>query len=1135
MYKRISTLIFLSIALGIGTPALAQVVTGTIVGSVTDSTGAAVAGAKVTVKNVERNIVQAEVTTDTSGQYVAPYLPVGHYEVSAEMAKFKKAIASNITLNVDDKLTINLTLEVGAATESIFVRADALQVDLQSATASGLVSDIEVKELPLNARNYEQLVTLMPGVSYSSGSDTLYIGNSLPSGTTNVVPFSFNGLRNSANNWTIDGADNVDRGSNQTVLNYPSVDSIQEFKVLRGQYNAEFGRGSAGQIIVITKSGGNSFHGGAYEFFRNDVLQANSFFNNANGIARPPLRWNDFGYTIGGPAYIPKVYNGRNKTFFFYSQEVRRVITYGTVNALVPASAMKSGTFAHSVCTAFSSTGTCSATGTQIASISPVAAQYIQDIWSKIPGPNSGTSTLFVPLRNVFDANQQLVRIDHVFGPRFSIFGRYLHDGIPTVEPGGLFTGAALPGVSTTSTNSPGKNLVLHTLFTFSPRLINEAGFQYSYGAIISRPVGLDASTNSPDIRPTLPFPVTLGRVPAVTVSGISSITGFGPYNDYNRDYNAFSNQTWIRGSHTFKFGLSYHHYQKTENAAGNNVGTFSVTTAGQPTTTGATTAERGWANFLLGRVATFTQSSLDITPDIRTSQVELYAQDDYRVRRNLTLTLGVRYSAFREPTDDRRFLTNFVPSLYDAAKAPAIDSSGNICTVAPCAGGAVPNPNYNPLNGIAVNGSSSPFGAKVSNEDNRNFAPRIGFAWDPFNTGKTSVRGGYGIFYDATLFGVVEQNIFQNPPFVQSTTIVNTSLDNPAAGTPRISALPGALRATPSPYHSPYVQEWDLDIQRELGSGFLVDVGYYGSKSTHLIGIADINQPPVGAYVNAGLSTVVGGTNITVGSGGVQNENLLNLIRPYKGYGPINAIQSRYNANYNGLQTSLQKRFQRNSLVGVYYTYSKALTDNQTDRSTPPQNVYNINAEYGPLQQDRTHILTADIVYALPWLADQQGLKGRFLGGWQTSGILSVASGLPLTVGTFNPFDPAGQGVQLSSSAASIRPDQISNPNSGAPHTVSQWFNTAAFADVPGTQVRPGSEPRGTVRGPGYQIWNFALQKYIKVHESANFQFRAEAFNVFNHTNFFGVGTTLGAATYGKITSTRDPRVLQLGLKFNF
>jgi len=324
------------------------------------------------------------------------------------------------------------------------------------------------------------------------------------------------------------------------------------------------------------------------------------------------------------------------------------------------------------------------------------------------------------------------------------------------------------------------------------------------------------------------------------------------------------------------------------------------------------------------------------------------------------------------------------------------------------------------------------------------------------------------------------------------------------------------------------------LDVQHEFRDGWIADISYVGNHGTHLLGEEDLNMPMPGAYVAAGLSTTNAAGNIFPGTAGVQNENLLNIIRPFKGYGPITAIESRFNSNYNALQSELQKRF-GSSMLKLDYTYSKALTDNQTDRSTAPQDPYNIRQEYGPLQGDRTHIFSADYVYTLPWLKSQQGLVGHIVGGWQLSGIVSIATGLPLTVTSTQAFDPAGQGVKLSASPASYRPDLIGNPNEGAPHGFTQWFNTAAFANVPAGQARPGTETRGVVRGPGYQRWDVSLAKNIRVTERMGFDFRADAINVFNHTNFQGVDTGLGDTTFGQITSTRDPRVLQLGLKFNF
>ncbi len=1123
--------------------AFAQDTTGSIAGTVFDANGAAVANATVTATNTEKNAVIRIVKTDDRGGYVLSLLPVGHYSVSAEANGFKKAERAGMMVNVHDQLTANFNLEVGTLNETVTVNAGALHVETQTATQGGLVNPTEMHELPLNTRNFVQFVTLMPGVSTSSGVDTFYIGNSLPSGTTATIPFYFDGNRNSTSYWTLDGADNIDRGSDLTLLDYPSVDAIDEFKVLRGQYDPEFGRSAGAQITVVTKSGSSQYHGDAYEFFRNNDLQANNFFNNKTGTARPPLRYNDFGYTFGGPLFIPRIYpKSRSKTYFFFSQELRRVITYGSVTALVPTAALKSGQFTGNVCTAYNASGVCTTFGNSITTIDPVAAAYIKDIWNGISTPNSSGINLVSALRNVFNADQQLLRIDHIFSPKFAIFGRFIHDAVPTVEPGGLFTGDALPNVATTDTNSPGWNVVLHAVTTMSSTLLNEAGFQFSYGAIISNPVGLDNSSASPDVHPTLPYPSTLGRIPALSISGISSITGYGPYRDYNRNYNLFDNQTWIHGQHTVKMGITVNHYEKDENTAGNNVGAFGITTAGQTGAgiTDTNSYELAWANFLLGHVATFSQASKDVTADILTNQLELYVQDQYRIRPNLTITYGARYSMFRQPTDGNNQLTNFDPALYNPLLAPTIDSNGLICTTSPCAGGGTPNPNYNPFNGIIINnltaGPGSPYGSKVAGEDYKDIAPRLGFAWDPWNDGKTSIRGGYGMFYDSALFGIEEQSIFANPPFVQSANLVNTSLGNPAGGTPNISLVPTSLHATMLPNHSPYVQEISLDVQHEFRGGILVDIGYVANKGTHLLGEEDLNMPLPGAYVAAGLSTVIASNGtITVGSGGVQNENLLNQIRPYKGYGPITAIEDRFNSNYNGLQFEAQKRFTQHALIKMDYTYSKALTDNQTDRSTAPQNLYNIAGEYGPLQGDRTHIFSLDYVYELPWFQDQKGVAGRVLGGWQLSGIVSAATGLPLTVTSLQSFDPAGQGVKLSSSPASYRPDEIADPNANAPHTLTQWFNTAAFANVPAGQTRPGTERRGAVRGPGYQIWNFSLAKNIRVTETTGFEFRAEAYNAFNHTNPFSVDTALGDSTFGQVTSTRDPRVLQLGLKFNF
>jgi hypothetical protein len=647
--------------------------------------------------------------------------------------------------------------------------------------------------------------------------------------------------------------------------------------------------------------------------------------------------------------------------------------------------------------------------------------------------------------------------------------------------------------------------------------MTNEVGYSFSYGAIVSRIAGLVAAENSPNVVSAikLPFTPTLARIPTIA-PGFSGVGSFGPYDDFNRNHNIYDNFMKVVGRHTFKAGASVHFYQKTENAAGNNAGTFSFGSTGTPT--GTPTFLQQWANFLLGRVSTFTQASQDLFPDIRARQIEFYVQDDFRFKPNFTLNVGLRYSRFRQPYDKSGQLTNFDPRAYDPAKAVQINAAN---------GNVVPGTG-DPLNGLVVAGQNSPFGDKVANEDNNDLAPVIGFAWDPFNDGKTAVRGGYGLSYDAVLFGIVEQNIFTNPPYVNSISISNTTLNDPGSAVPTISAAPKTLRGTPFDYDTPYVQQWSLDVQREIAKTWMLDVGYFGSKGVHLLGIVDLNLVPPGAAIAAGLQTA--GQAITTGT----PTNRLNAIRPFKGYIAINAPQTWFNSNYHSLQVASEKRFSGGAIFKLAYTFSKNLTDNQTDRSTAPQNFYNRALDYGLASLDRTHILTFSYVYTLPFFKSQEGILGHALGGWQLSGITSTAMGVPLTVTTAN-TDPAGLGF-LGPSASGARPDVVRAPElSPVERTRFRWFDTAAFQEVPVGQNRVGTSPRGVVRGPGYQRWDMTLAKRFKIKEGVSLQVRGEMYNLWNHTNPLGVTTARTNAQFGQVTSFRDPRIAQLGLKFSF
>ena len=1123
--------------------AAAQETYGTISGTVLDPSGAAIPGAKVTITNTDKGVVVREVETGPDGFYTVPKLVIGHYSVTVEAKGFKKSTVSAIELNVAEIYRADVKMEVGSIGETVTVEAAALQVESESATVGSLISGAQVRELSLNNRNYEQLVSLSPGVSYGGG-DQLFIGTTNPSGQTNVLSFSINGQRTSANNWTVDGADNVDRGSNLTVLNYPSVDAIAEFKVLRNIYSAEFGRAASGNVNVITRSGGKDWHGNAYEFVRNDIFNANSVINNAviPQIPRPPLRYNNFGWTLSGPVILPGIYNpskDSRKTFFFFSQEFRRTNVPATRTAIVPTAQERQGIFTRTVCTApntFTVTCPAGSTGTTITTINPIAREYLNAIWNNLPEPSDPTThQAFVVFRSLFNHRQELARVDHIFGPRWSVFVRFLNDSIPTKEPGGLFTGAVLPGVSNTSTNSPGRSWVVKSVNTFTPTFLMEAGYAYSYGAIVSRVDGTLSSARS-SITTPLPFSVTLGRIPATSfTNGPSAVVGFGPYDDFNRNHNVFANLSKQLNKHIIRFGSTYHHYQKTENAAGNNAGTFNFNFNGAVATglTGTALADarfqQAWANFLLGDVNQFTQVELDLTPDIQTNQFEIYAQDSWRIRPNLTLDFGLRYSLFRQPHDANKLMTTFDPSAYDPARAPTVSATtGNITSAAGT---------FDPLNGVIIAGApGAKYGNKVSTEDNLNFAPRIGFAWDPWSNGKTAIRGGYGISYDSGLVGILEQNIFANPPFTQSVSIFDTRLENPTAASPTLSASPTVLRATSPTMKIPYSQSYSLDVQRELPWKTILAIGYYGNKGTNLIGIADINQPTPGQ-----LTIVNGVPRVCSATVLPPCGPHINSVRPFLGYGPINSILSIFTSNYNSMQVSVQKRFTGNSSVNMSYTWSHGLTTAQTDRSSSPQNHYDIKGEYGASQLDRRHLFNVNWIYELPWMRDQRGVVGHALGGWQTSGIVYAYTGLPLTV-TTSGLDPGGQGYNIATSSASGRPDLIGNPNGpqGTSFQSGAWLNTAAFAPVcpttgTCTTPRPGTSGRGVVYGPGFWRADFSIYKNFAFTEQVRFQFRFETFNLFNHTNPNTVNTTQTSSTFGRITGYRDPREMQFGFKLSF
>jgi hypothetical protein len=918
---------------------------------------------------------------------------------------------------------------------------------------------------------------------------------------------------------------NFDRGANLTLLNYPSIDSIAEFKVLRSNYLPEHGRSSAGEVTVITRSGTNEFHGSAYEFFRNDVLDGNNWFANhaTPKVARPPLRWNDWGFTFGGPIK-------KQKTYFFYSQEWRHIIDYpnGLSNSL-PTAAELTGTFPINVCVGFDNNGNCTAESNTVTNIDPTAAAYVKDIYSKIPAANSADQLAFTD-RALFYYREEAIRIDQNIGQKLSIFGRYSDDSVPTSEPLGLYTGENVPGVATTSTNAPGRNLSLHATWTLSNTMLNNFGYAFSWGGVISDPVGTLARKNSPDINPNTVFPSSASTVPFVDLCALTNVAcgeslyGFGSYRDYNKNHNFFDNLSKVVGHHALKFGVSYNYYIKDENS--NNYPTYYFTDAA-PGATADSTFEQLWANFLQGRVAEYTQSNIEFRNLVHQHQFEIYGQDEWRVRPNFTLDYGLRYSLFMAPTYGNGLLSTFDPKRYDPSQAPAIGPDGLFVT-----------PPATPYaNGMVIGGKNSPFGQAVQRTPHLDFAPRLGFAWDPWGSGRTSIRGGYGIFFDSPAVNSVENFQPSNPPLVTSTTIFNTNFTNPASGVVAPNVTPQSVGGPdPNRWALPYSQMFNLDVQHQITRSTLIDLGYYGNLGRHLIGVLDVNMPHPGDYLKACLGGS-SGTSCTAPFA-YYNYQLLDQIRPFRGYDAINLFEPVFSSNYHSLQAQFQKQFTGNSLITVNYTWSHALGTASGDYRAP-QNTWNIAGDYGNLDFDRRHVLTASYVYTLPFFKDQQGFVGHALGGWELSGLAYWHTGRHYTA--TSRLDPSGLGT-FGPTYSGSRPDIVGDPQSGAPNSVSDWFNKAAFAQVPSGEIRPGNEPRGTIVGPSYARWDASLFKNTKISERFNLQFRAETFNVLNHPNF-GIGAPgsafqslrLDSSLFGKIANAFEARQMQFALKLIF
>jgi hypothetical protein len=1153
----------LALMLAYGGTVLAQEETAaTVTGQVTDSTGAVVKAATVVITN-DQTKQERRVETNDDGQFVLTPLMPGTYTLTVEQINFKKHIEAGLTLNAKDRRTVSVVLEVGNVSESVTVTSEQNTVQ-DSPTGQTLISSTQVLEIPLQNRDFTKLLELAPGVSSSLDDETGF-------GLSNRFDVSINGMRRNGVNVFVDGVSNTDVGSNITLLSTPTIDSIKEFKVLTSNYTAEVGRSGGGTVTLVTKGGENDFHGSLYEFARNDRFNANTFFNNrrgrnANGdlLARVPrLRYHNFGFTLSGPVTLPRfgeggpaTYSGKNKTFFFFSEEQRR-ITRGITEAIatVPSLAERSGNFASALglplfrtnagtasCTT-PGVGTCSNTplivtdtnGSSIqaragmifrptdgrtyvgniipqSDIHPVAASLL----NAYPVPNTGnTGFTFSPI-NALKTRQETIRIDHNFSDNHRLFGRYTHDLNQTQEPGGLFANTNLPNVTTTDTRIPGQTLAISLTTVLSPTLVNEVTYNFSSNLIGSQVVGRSRESDFPAVAgiPEV-FPENnAGVIPQITfTSAVANINTLQGFNIVYKNQVVRDVVTWVRGNHTLKFGGEMSWEKKDENANNITQGLFAFAgtrSRGTSGTINLTQTGIAFADFLLGRADSYSEDQFDVTVNLRFGRREFFAQDTWRVRPNFTLDYGVRYQYFVPVRDENNVLTSFDPALYSRANAPT-------CRTAACA--TLIRGTGQELNGIAVAGSTSRFGEAISPSDKNNFSPRLGISWDPWKNGKTVVRAGYGLYYDQVLVGIFEQNAFVNPPYNNRATFsgAGVGFSNPTGGA--LGDLPVRDLIASSPdFETPMIQQWSLGIQREIRRNMVAELSYVGTKGDHLIRPLDINYPSPADVNRVGLANA-------------------NTVRPFLGYRRIQWRETTAKSRYHGMLSSLSYRFATGVSLTASYTWSKNLTDATNDRDAVdfPQDPLNFRAEYAEARTSRPHIFSASYVYELPFFRKHPNAWTRgFLGGWQIAGITDIASG-----------QPVARVVSGASNVAAVQgqyPNVVSDPNAGLAGTIDPVtglpyiFDPRAFsAPLAGTY---GNAPRAFARLFGRNQTNLTLTKniYFDNEDRWRLQLRAEAFNVFNHTQFTGVGTTLTTtSTFGLPTGARLPREFQFGAKLSF